>query len=1435
MATILINDTFKKYLLDQPPAARARIRKQFEYLEIGTWDGGLRVKKLKGTPSDKAVFEARLDRSRRILFTLGENETAVGGKKDMLIYIWGVVVHDDVQSRSGNILPGNAPFLKFSPYSESDTDGAMFEDLDHSLFTQESITKKVSDDSGSQKWHEIAAAEWQRVQMYSHNDFEMYLYLTPDQVEVLNSIPPILLSGTAGSGKTTIGVYYLLKPSLGSLRKLFVTYNRYLKNSAENLYNALLNADKGSEEFLPPEFATYRELCLGIAAKAGREYDPDREINYERFADLVRSIGKAAKYDTPLIWEEIRSIIKGALPQLNAGLFETAYRSMSNGQLGAGLVNALQRQLETFSNLESAARIEHIVRRYMQTDIPGLVKALNDLSGVPLDRFRSVVENILELFSKQRELTGKKHLSFLEYETMGKKKAPNFQLDRKDVYRIFEWYQERLETGGMWDEIDLARDATNIIAGTENGADLYDLLICDEVQDLTDVQQELLFYVTRNPLDMVLTGDTKQIINPSGFRWEELKRHFYSRNLKVPDVTFLSLNFRSSGSIVELSNALLDLKTGLLGLSSDQIHEDWKYKSRPPMVVAGVDEDAIVSKLKTTGARKTILVRTESERDRLKRHLETELIFTIYEAKGLEFDTVLLWKFCADELTSDLWKSILGDDERSFHSAKIRHEINLLYVAITRAQRDLLVYDGSSPSVIWSDKSMAEKVFVSDDIDYMAGVWNVISSPDEWLEQGDYFFDREYYKAAIECYRNADALPQLRKARAFFNERSGDFLEAARYFEETGELKRAARDYEKANAYADALRVWTLLKDNAKIAEYTLRVYEQEGRYGELARIYAGRKEYRKAAESFLKEGDYVHAAELFAGKLREYDKAAQYFEAAKEFARAAQLHVRGREFSKAAVLYERAGDLENAIRCWKRAKNEGRLIQIYSSANNYEELLKIYEDNLDETASVKVLKKAYSPVELETQAKALFRSRKFYPAYLRYLTLEDKRGMAECFLRLNEYRKAGTYFEAGGDFYSAGKAFERAKDYSKSFLCFIQSEEDRGRNYERTNRVAARLTGKEISDQGQYFYERNNFEAALHCSIIDRNSVNVGICYYGMGKTDEAVEAWKHSLIFDRIEDVADFCLGQSKPDLVARVILDTSLENLGKGRYGDPFVNENSPVVKAMDRYFGLNPSEEEMAAWAERLLLLDAKRRYTAKVISYFEKSKRYNDYFKLIRELQYGTGRRDAYRSFREYFRSRKEHPSEGSENFAISQYLLSEKKFLKAMQNLEVNAHNYMLFLFTAKKETAYDYLFERSDPETIVSVLRENGEYLRLAHYFESLGDKGEAAHQYWRGRRFEKAAELWIELGSFNKAGDAFTEAGNYPRALEMYEKHGKNQTKIAQTLMKMGEYDRAAEIYKRMGKPNLYQKAKRLSKERGRQNTGGDESAPEQGDLFE
>ncbi len=1419
MIKILINDNFKKFLLQQSPDFRRKVHQKFEYLEIGYWDGGLKVKKIKSIGGNRALFEARLDRSNRILFTLGQENHGNHSDHHLLIYVWGVVSHDDVSHHSKHI-PKNVPFLHFKAYREETLTDFSLENLESAYHTQESITQKPKDDSPTQQWHFLDEESWQRITDYREEDFELALYLTPRQQEILQKPLPLLISGTAGSGKTTLSIYYLLKLSLAKEKKLFITYNQFLRNSAYQLYGALLNASPYREEFVFPDFYTFKEYCLTVAEAYGKKFPIENEINFERFNKLIRTNNQARKFDAPLTWEEIRSIIKGALPQLDLQILQKALVAVEKKQLSPTLLNSLQQQLLTISQLKSLSHLNKFTHKYLNTDLVTLSKEIQHFIKNQPDRFLSSLEHIIHALQKKRDVTGKKYLSYMDYEALSLKKAPNFPVDRKAIYGIFEWYQNLLEQEKRWDELDLTREVLKLLMRRDSDLHRYDLVACDEIQDLTDVQHQLLFFITRNPLHLLLSGDTKQIINPSGFRWEELKRHFYEREMKIPEIHFLNLNFRSSGSIVELSNLLLDLKSRLLGTRSEELIEDWKYKGRPPVVIKNLSEPEVLKSVQYTGARKTILVRSDTEKEQLKEILGTELIFTINEAKGLEFDTVLLWKFAADMTCQDIWKHILEYTDREVHIAHIRNEINLLYVALTRARKELLIYDGKHPSLIWSSEEIKDKLYLTDDLEYIEHVWDVPSTPKEWKEQGDYFFEREFYKAARECYKNAGENGLAKKAEAFQAEKSGDFAVAAPLFEQIGELEKAARYYEQSGKYEQACQTWTTLKQKDEAQRCYLLFLEKEKRYQEAGELYLSGKAYAKAVEFFARSGDYEQAARITLKHLQDKERAACYFEEAGQFDNAARLFQKLNRLEKAADLYERARNYKAASRLWKKLKREDRLIRLYQRTNNYPALLTLYEKMKDFDRAVKTLKKFGNKKELADEAQHLLHNRKYFPALIRFSILQDHPNIALCFHRLKDFARAGRHYELAGLYYHAGLAYRKAKQYKEAFINFLLSPEDEQKQFANAKRLHIHLDMDQLEDFAQELVDKQEFAKAAICFYWIPDFLHAGIYALESGQEEQALVYWKKGInTFDIfVELVAKHCLAKNQLTVGAKFILNIPSSyfesnfyrfKIQTGRY------EN--ILALMDAYFESHPNRNEMLTWVD---LLDFFPIYDDRVIStrlkYLEEAEDFNRYFEVVKWVSTYSDAPVLDELSEEYEKSYEQLRTEVSEVAAIKLYMIEKyDDFFRIVQQLPLKENNCELFIGTERENEAMELMVQAGKINQVQQILINKKEYIKLAKMLESNDDLPGAARYYRVGKDYEKAGKLFEKLGKYSKAGDVYFEAKEYRKALAMYQKSGKGKVKIAKTFEQLGEYANAAKIWQELGKKKKAQQCLQMLQE--------------------
>ena len=705
---LLLHDTVRAHLVSLGRRARRRLREKLDFLKDGMWAGGLRVKKLHG--SRCSVFEARLSDSDRILFTLGRPLAENGAATR--IYVWGVEKHDAVTAATRRIVPANAPFLDFQPDAiEELPEEGFVDDLDEGDFSPAldrptaAPDPDAPSDAGPQRWLVVDDEEWRRLQTaHSADHVELYLYLTREQARLLHSEPPLLLSGTAGSGKTTIAVYFLLRHRVRQLtaaevpvvstgasatgeRALFLTCSPHLKRLSERIYRGLVRATDRERAPQAVRFATFGELLAEIVGLGGGERWQAPPAGLAEFHAIFGNLPRAGRHDPELVWEEIRAIIKGAKPPVSRrrfGELAARYQAAEATQRARG---ELAEYVVRLANLELGAKLDAVrARKSSFADLTEFAASLRNGAADRQEEQGFLLASALRLLERQATRLDQPLLTLREYESLGKKRAPNFPVDRREIYRIAEYYQQQLEADARYDEIDLTRKALEYLE--QHGDQFrYDLVVCDEVQDFTDVQLALLFRLATDPRRTVLTGDPKQIINPSGFRWEEVRTRYYERGLQVPEVINLSINFRSVGNIVSLANKLLELKGNLVGLGGGEIAERWTFRGRPPLLVEGLPERDLLGTVRLGGAGRVVLVRTVRERDRLRTALQTEFVFTINEAKGLEFDAVLLWRFSAAEGAPAIWRRIANDQVRGgADTPHIRHELNLLSAHPSRTE-----------------------------------------------------------------------------------------------------------------------------------------------------------------------------------------------------------------------------------------------------------------------------------------------------------------------------------------------------------------------------------------------------------------------------------------------------------------------------------------------------------------------------------------------------------------------------------------------------------------------------------------------------------------------------------------------------------------------------------------------------------------------------
>ena len=262
------------------------------------------------------------------------------------------------------------------------------------------------------------------------------------------------------------------------------------------------------------------------------------------------------------------------------------------------------------------------------------------------------------------------HLSLESYRKIGQKRAPNFTADRETIYKLFESYERVKRSSNMFDENDLVFYLYHRLRQCRVPDWSIHNLYVDETQDFTQAELVLLIRCCRDPNGVFLTGDTAQsVMRGISFRFEDLRSLFFYLNesykavgvqaeVLVPQIMPLIYNYRSHSGILNLASSVVSVLQKYFPESFDKLAKDQGQLDGPKPVLLGScsqSDLAIIlrgNKRKTTtiefGAHQVILVASNEARERLPEELSLALVLTIYEAKGLEFDDVLVYNFFKD-------------------------------------------------------------------------------------------------------------------------------------------------------------------------------------------------------------------------------------------------------------------------------------------------------------------------------------------------------------------------------------------------------------------------------------------------------------------------------------------------------------------------------------------------------------------------------------------------------------------------------------------------------------------------------------------------------------------------------------------------------------------------------------------------------------------
>lgn len=718
------------------------------------------------------------------------------------------------------------------------------------------------------------------------------LHLSEEQATVISTEGEKLLNGEAGSGKTSVIIQWLVINHLRHnpltitnqevLKQLFVTFSPDLVDRAQSDYELMLPSKYQNHNTY---FMTYRDLLLEVIKYAGltSEFPPEKEMTFELFMEEFGEKRQAQKkIDYVLLWDEIRSVIKGG----------------NNSEIG----------------------------RY-----------------IDLEKYK-------ELSEKRRQC-----------------KVP-VEL-REHYYDEAQAYKNYLEKNGYWDAIDLAFSG---LTSTKDSPITYDRIACDEIQDLAPKEISLLLKMLNKKelAHIFLTGDEAQVINPSGFTWDALKadlsREFDMYQIKDP--ARLLLNFRSSKEIVNLANSVLKVREEILPKDPiARLHQRAKVPYNISPVVLHTNPIETLKEDAGDPLKRLILVKTKEQKDKvleeLDQHSDNYSILTIEEAKGLEFDGILMYNFFIPRhelIEKNDWEYLFIPPKRKNLLEKISqgdkdkygftYEFNLLHVGLTRARRFLAIYDENPKYQLPNLSEDIENSVNVSNIEVFEKFWKTESpTPESLLDAGLNILLRDS-KQAKKFFILA----------AFKFEKANQIIDAAEAYEKAEDYDKALNCFESAGDKSNELRIRAVLAEKEGDIESAGDFYVERGKYLiDEDNLKQARESLERAtaffvdnyplkASSAIKSMVDTFSADKHVERARCYNRAAKYAQMAEELEHAVGLYEKSIESAKKVTdrfgLDEENNDFWIADRYMNIGDIYEQLSEFDNAAMNYQWSFSLFE-----------------------------------------------------------------------------------------------------------------------------------------------------------------------------------------------------------------------------------------------------------------------------------------------------------------------------------------------------------------------------------------------------------------------------------------------------------------------------------------------------------
>ncbi len=715
--------------------------------------------------------------------------------------------------------------------------------------------------------------------IYRLGKFGIELDPSPEQIEHINSPSPMLLPGVAGTGKSTVLQY--------RYRNAMLSYGGQIEDFFKKSIYLTLNKPLASttkrevKKIIPPKYEKkiddggIQDLNTWVSALLGEEAAISRpNLTFEHFRTWWSKRTHLYQYDPAQAWEEYRGVIKGTSQSIEE----------QDGALSA----------ETYLNLP------------------------HDRCAYPMHERAHFYEDIVEPFQEYR------------------KQSDNVYYDDQDLIRkVKEMQLPPLYRHIFIDEVqDLTELQLNVI---------MTMLIQTEKCVCARTQENCSCPPSCNTCHCLIfdaTGDLSQQVYPTRFRWEDTSRAiFESQGRKCYLRESMSTSYRSVRSIVDLSTYYLNKMNRVYRQNNNDeiLQAQSEQKAETPAVLEKESSELykILVEAELPAAHSPIIVRDESSKTNLIEHLheltksqikdammvefpnskevqeenfESRIKFplerisnytlTIAEAKGLEWNNVILWEITSgsDFLLEKKLHERQGnyiDDEDWNYQLELRHA----FVATTRARLLLLhlgsVRDQYPENPFYSDLIQRELVTMEKEPVDISRFSRAELTREEYEDMAEDYGSKEMFGAAALIFRNnLDDEQRATEMEYFDAKKRGDVL------------RMADRLIEYENN-------WGKESLGQKEKEYVLEQLNEEGDSTELGYLIEIAQMLNQTVKAELAR---IKRSEKLASYMKTKDA---YLAVATDYEQLGQKESEERFYEKAGDFYKKAENELNAIQCW--------------------------------------------------------------------------------------------------------------------------------------------------------------------------------------------------------------------------------------------------------------------------------------------------------------------------------------------------------------------------------------------------------------------------------------------------------------------------------------------------------------------------------------